>query len=143
MRSENVFFTLSNLAAPSKWQIARSLTGLLFMLVCIDSAARADDSTDFAKACAEYSHGDYQGTFELLTGLVQGSYKGDARAHYYLGNALLGLGKLEDARKQYTAALQLPASPELKQYCQKAIEQSQSKLPSGKGNSPNSGKSNT
>jgi PDZ domain len=86
---------------------------------------RADDTADFVRACAQYSHGDYQGTTEILTRLVGGSYRDDAKAHYYLGNALLGLGKIDEARQQYSMALRLPASAELKQYCSTAMDKTQ------------------
>lgn len=106
-------------------KLLRSYLALTASVLCFGTAVfAADTGDDAATGYKLYDSQDYRGAIKVLSSAVKGSAAKDARAHLYLGNAWMKLGKPEYARYFYTKALTLNPTEQMTTYLKRALDKS-------------------
>ena len=81
----------------------KSMKTFLILLLTLVAPAWADLADDQARAALALSDGKTEEAVSLYTAILQ-DYPEDGQAHYYLGSALMSLGRLDEATEQFQAA---------------------------------------
>ncbi len=103
----------------------RLYLALTVSILCSGANVFANTPGDDASAGYRlYDSQDYRGAVKVLSGAVKGASAGDARAHLYLGNAWMKLGKPDYARYYYTRALSLKPTEQMTTYLKLALDKS-------------------
>jgi len=94
----------------------------IYVWACATIAAQGAPNSFLEQGTKAYRNGDFLSASSYLGWAVQQS-PNDATAHYYLGGALVKLGRTGEAQAEYEQALRLSKEPKLKTYCQSALIQ--------------------
>lgn len=81
----------------------KSLTAILFLGWMLSAPAWSDLAEDQARAAQALSAGQLEDAVVLYSAILE-AYPENGQAHYYLGNALMSLDRLEAAAEQFEAA---------------------------------------
>lgn len=102
------------------------------MLLALASAVTAQDSIN--TAYKHYHSGNHKAAVQILSKAVKGKHRSNPKAHYYLGNAWMKLGRPDYAKQCYRRSLNLKPGQPLASYCVSAIRSAGgSKRTGGKG----------
>ena len=101
--------------------IALTIIGVMFWNPGFSAAADAQKSLSQQQIDA-YNRGQYAQVIQIGDQILQSDGK-DAKARYYMANALVKLNRVTEAMEQYAACEQLTADPAMKVLCKEALTQ--------------------